>query len=74
MRIPVLRVCAFDVTSFRSVDEFREPAKLLFDAGLARLTDQEIAELAESWQHKREYPPPSSLTRADEGTSPVSTT
>ena len=50
VRIPILHV---DKTSFRSVDDFREPAKLLFNAGLARITDRKIAELAESWQRKR---------------------
>ena len=40
--------------SFHSIDEFREPAKTLFDAGLARSTDQEVAGSAESWQRKRE--------------------
>jgi hypothetical protein len=44
----------FGKTSFHSADEFREPAKVLFNAGLARFTDQDVAELAESWQHKRE--------------------
>lgn len=45
--------CIFEA-SFHPVDEFREPAKTLFNAGLARFTGQEIAGLAESWQHKRE--------------------
>ena len=38
-----------------SVDEFREPAKVLFHAGFTRFTDQEMAGLAESWQRKREH-------------------
>jgi len=50
VRIPISHI---DRTSLHLVDEFREPAKLLFNAGLARFTDQEIAGLAESWQHKR---------------------
>lgn len=61
----------FDITSLHSVDEFREPAKLLFNAGLSRLTDQGIAGLAESWQHKREYYLASRFARVDEDTSPM---
>lgn len=60
--------------SFYLADEFREPAKLLFNAGLARFTDQKIAGLAESWQHKRTYLRPSGPTRVDETTSSMPTT
>ena len=61
-------------TSSYSADEFKEPAKALFNAGLARLTDQDVAGLAESWQHKREHYPPLRLARVDEDTSSMSAT
>jgi len=61
-------------TSPHLVDEFREPAKLLFNAGLARFTDQEVAGLAESWQHKRWFFWHSGSTGADENTSSMPTT
>jgi hypothetical protein len=55
----VLSRCAFLLchtyeASSHFVDEFKEPAKVLCHAGFARLTDQEMAGLAESWQRKRE--------------------
>ena len=53
-----------------SVDEFREPAKTLFSAGLARCTDQEIAGSAESWQHKREWFGPPVEQRLTKGQVP----
>jgi len=61
-------------TSFHSADEFKEPAKVLFNAGIARFTDQDVAGLAELWQHKRECHLSLRLTRFDEDTSPVPTT
>ena len=61
-------------TSFYSADEFKEPAKVLFNAGLARFTDQDVAGLVESWQHKRECHLSLRLPRFDEDTSPVPTT
>ena len=60
--------------SLHLVDEFREPAKLLFNAGLARFTDQEIAGLAESWQHKRVYFWSLGSTGVDEHASSMPTT
>jgi len=61
-------------TSFHSTDEFREPARVLFNAGLARFIDQDVAGLAESWQHKRECFLSLRLARVDEDTSPVPAT
>ena len=61
-------------TSFHSADEFREPAKVLFSAGLARITDQDVAGLAESWQRKRECYLPLRLTSVNEDASPMPAT
>lgn len=61
-------------TSFHSADEFREPAKVLFNAGLARFIDQDVAGLAESWKHKRECFLFLMLARVDEDTSPMPAT
>lgn len=61
-------------TSLHSADEFREPAKVLFNAGLARFIDQDVAGLAESWQHKRECFLSLRLARADEDTSSMPAT
>jgi len=33
--------------------ELRQAARMLFDAGIARLTDEETIVLAERWQHDR---------------------
>ena len=63
-----------DEISVYLLDEFREPAKQLFNAGLARFTDQKIAGLAESWQHNRMCHRIPGLTRVDEVTSSMLTT
>jgi WD repeat-containing protein 7 len=37
------------------VDEFRGPARLLLDAGIARMTDEESASVVELLQHCRKF-------------------
>jgi WD repeat-containing protein 7 len=36
-----------------ATDELRQAARILFDAGIARLSDGEAIILAEQWQHDR---------------------
>lgn len=42
---------AVGITHTSSVDELRQAARILFDAGIARLSDEETIILAEQWQH-----------------------
>jgi len=41
----------------KRTDEFREPIRLLFDAGVARLPDEGSTLLVEHWQHYRASAP-----------------
>ena len=37
-----------------STDELRHAARILFDAGVVRLSDEESAALVDAWQHHRQ--------------------